>query len=161
MNELDWAVLIVVGLSTIVGVARGVIREILSIVGWVIGILFALKWSPELAAQIPLESLAPSIRTILAAVVIAVGCVFAVGLLGIILRKMLEAAHISAEDRVLGSVFGFLRGVVFVCAAVFLAGMTSAPQTTMWRQSVTIPIADMAIEWTMPLLPQALQDLRR
>jgi membrane protein required for colicin V production len=97
----------------------------------------------------------------LAAVIIAVCCVFAIGLLGILLRKMLEAAHISAEDRVLGSVFGFLRGVVFVCAVVFLAGMTSAPQTSLWRQSVMIPMADMAIEWTMPLLPQALQDLRR
>ena len=161
MNELDWAVLIVVGLSTIVGVTRGVIREILSIVGWVIGIVFALKWSPELAEKIPLDSLGPSIRTILAAVIIAVCCVFAIGLLGILLRKMLEAAHISAEDRVLGSVFGFLRGVVFVCAVVFLAGMTSAPQTSLWRQSVMIRMADMAIEWTMPLLPQALQDLRR
>ncbi len=161
MNELDWAVLIVVGLSTIIGVTRGVIREILSIVGWIIGIVFALKWSPELADKIPLESLGPAIRTILAAVVIAVSCVFAIGLLGTLLRKMLEAAHISAEDRVLGSVFGFLRGVVFVCAVVFLAGMTSAPQTALWRQSTMVPMAEMAIDWTMPLLPKALQDLRK
>ena len=49
MNELDWAIVIVLALSTIVGVARGVIREILSIVGWVIGIVFALKYSTELA----------------------------------------------------------------------------------------------------------------
>lgn len=161
MNELDWAVLIVVGLSTIIGVTRGVIREILSIVGWIIGIVFALKWSPELADKIPLESLGPAIRTILAAVVIAVSCVFTIGLLGTLLRKMLEAAHISAEDRVLGSVFGFLRGVVFVCAVVFLAGMTSAPQTALWRQSTMVPMAEMAIDWTMPLLPKALQDLRK
>ena len=140
---------------------RGVIREILSIVGWVIGIVFALKWSPELADKIPLESLGPAIRTILAAVVIAVSCVFAIGLLGTLLRKMLEAAHISAEDRVLGSVFGFLRGVVYVCAVVFLAGMTSAPQTALWRQSTMVPMAEMAIDWTMPLLPKALQDLRK
>ena len=39
MNELDWAILIVLALSTIVGVTRGVVREILSIVGWVIGIV--------------------------------------------------------------------------------------------------------------------------
>ena len=57
MNELDWAIVIVLALSTIVGVARGVIREILSIVGWVIGIVFALKYSTELADKIPLESL--------------------------------------------------------------------------------------------------------
>lgn len=161
MNEIDWAILIVLLLSTIVGVSRGVIREILSIVGWVIGIVFALKWSPELAAQIPLDSISLGIRTIIAAVIIAVVCVFAVGLLGTLLRKMLEAANVSAEDRILGSLFGLLRGVVFVCAVVFLAGMTSAPTTPMWRQSSIVPLAEVAIDWSMPLLPPALADLRR
>ena len=106
MNELDWAIVIVLALSTIVGVARGVIREILSIVGCVIGIVFAIRFSPELAGLIPLESLGPAIRTIIAAVLICVACVIAIGLLGTILRKKLEVARISAEARVLGSVFG-------------------------------------------------------
>ncbi len=161
MTELDWAIVIVLGLSTIVGVARGVIREILSIFGWVVGIVFALKWSPDLAAKIPLDSLGPAVKTILAAIIIAVMCVFAVGLLGTLLRKMLEVANISAEDRILGSVFGLLRGVVFVCAAVFLAGMTSAPSTQMWRHSVCIPLAENGIDMIMPFLPEAIANLRK
>ncbi len=161
MTELDWAICIVLGLSTMVGVARGVIREVLSIVGWVVGIVFALKYATELAEKIPLESVALSIRTIIAAIVIAIFCVFALGLLGTLLRKMLEAAHVSAEDRILGSVFGLLRGVVFVCAAVFLAGMTSAPQTQMWRDSVCIPLAENGIDMMMPFLPETLGNLRR
>ena len=60
MNELDWAIIIVLVLSTVVGVTRGVVREILSIVGWVIGIVFAIRFSPELAGLIPLESLGPA-----------------------------------------------------------------------------------------------------
>ena len=161
MNELDWAIVIVLGLSTVVGVARGVIREVLSIVGWVVGIVFALKWSPDLAEKIPLDSLSPAVKTILAAIIIAVFCVFAIGLLGTLLRKMLEVANISAEDRILGSVFGLLRGVVFVCAAVFLAGMTSAPSTQMWRHSVCIPLAENGIDMIMPFLPEAIANLRK
>ncbi len=161
MNELDWAIVIVLGLSTVVGVARGVIREVLSIVGWVVGIVFALKWSPDLAEKIPLDSLGPAVKTILAAIIIAVFCVFAIGLLGTLLRKMLEVANISAEDRILGSVFGLLRGVVFVCAAVFLAGMTSAPTTSMWRHSVCIPLAENGVELMMPLLPESIAKLRK
>ena len=161
MTELDWAIVIVLALSTIVGVARGVIREILSIVGWVIGVVFALKWSPDLAEKIPLDSLGPAVKTILAAIIIAVFCVFAVGLLGTLLRKMLEVANISAEDRILGSVFGLLRGVVFVCAAVFLAGMTSAPTTQMWRHSVCIPLAENGIDMIMPFLPESFAKLRK
>ena len=118
-------------------------------------------FSPELAAYIPLESLGPAIRTIIAAVLICVLCVFAIGLLGTILRKMLEVARISAEDRVLGSVFGFLRGVVFVCAVVFLAGMTSAPTTSMWRHSFCIPLAENGIDMMMPFLPESLARLRQ
>lgn len=161
MNELDWAIVIVLGLSTVVGVARGVIREVLSIVGWIVGIVFALKWSPDLAEKIPLDSLGPAVKTILAAIIIAVFCVFAIGLLGTLLRKMLEVANISAEDRILGSVFGLLRGVVFVCAAVFLAGMTSAPTTSMWRHSVCIPLAENGVELMMPLLPESIAKLRK
>lgn len=161
MNELDWAIVIVLGLSTVVGVARGVIREVLSIVGWVVGIVFALMWSPDLAEKIPLDSLGPAVKTILAAIIIAVFCVFAIGLLGTLLRKMLEVANISAEDRILGSVFGLLRGVVFVCVAVFLAGMTSAPTTSMWRHSVCIPLAENGVELMMPLLPESIAKLRK
>lgn len=161
MNELDWAIVIILGLSTVVGVARGVIREVLSIVGWVVGIVFALKWSPDLAEKIPLDSLGPAVKTILAAIIIAVFCVFAIGLLGTLLRKMLEVANISAEDRILGSVFGLLRGVVFVCVAVFLAGMTSAPTTSMWRHSVCIPLAENGVELMMPLLPESIAKLRK
>lgn len=161
MNELDWAIIIVLVLSTVVGVTRGVVREILSIVGWVIGIVFAIRFSPELAGLIPLESLGPAIRTIIAAVLICVACVFAIGLLGTILRKMLEVARISAEDRVLGSVFGFLRGVVFVCAVVFLAGMTSATSTQMWRHSVCIPLAENVIDWMMPMMPDSIAKFRK
>ena len=119
------------------------------------------RFSPELAAYIPLESLGPAIRTIIAAVLICVLCVFAIGLLGTILRKMLEVARISAEDRVLGSVFGFLRGVVFVCAVVFLAGMTSATNTQVWRHSVCIPLAENVIDWMMPMMPESIASLRK
>ena len=80
MNELDWAILIVLALSTIVGVTRGVVREILSIVGWVIGIVFAIRFSAELATHIPLESLGPAVRTIIAAVVIGILVVAALAL---------------------------------------------------------------------------------
>ena len=161
MRELDWGSMIVFGLSRVCGVAGGVVRESVWIVGWVIGSVFAIRFSPGLAGLIPLESLGPAIRTIIAAVLICVACVFAIGLLGTILRKMLEVARISAEDRVLGSVFGFLRGVVFVCAVVFLAGMTSATSTQMWRHSVCIPLAENVIDWMMPMMPDSIAKLRK
>ncbi|MDY6011231.1 MAG: CvpA family protein, partial [Duodenibacillus sp.] len=45
MNEIDWVILAVLAISTVLGVSRGVVREILAIVGWVLGIVLALKFA--------------------------------------------------------------------------------------------------------------------
>ncbi len=160
MTEIDWAVLAVLGLSVVAGTWRGVIKEILSVLGWIIGIIFAFQYSTDLARYIPLESLSPAIRTVFAAVIIAVLCVFAVGLLGIVLRKMLTAAHVGLEDRLLGAVFGFARGVLIVTAAIFLASLTSAKDTDIWKESLTVPLAEQVMDFASPVLPEAIRDLR-
>ena len=72
MNEVDWVILAVLFLSTILGVSRGVVREILAIVGWVVGIFLALRYAPDVAERIPLPSVSILIRTAFAAVAIAV-----------------------------------------------------------------------------------------
>ena len=68
MNEVDWVILAVLFFSTILGVSRGVVREILAIVGWVLGIFLSLRFAPELAELIPLPSVSILIRTAFAAV---------------------------------------------------------------------------------------------
>ena len=54
MNEVDWVILAVLALSTIVGVSRGLVREILAIVGWVLAILLALKFAPMVGNPAPM-----------------------------------------------------------------------------------------------------------
>ena len=41
MTEIDWIIIAVLALSTIVGIMRGVLREVLAIAGWVAGIFLA------------------------------------------------------------------------------------------------------------------------
>lgn len=161
MTEIDWIILALLLLSTLVGVARGVIREVLAIAGWVVGIVLALNFAGELAEKIPLESIGFIPRVIIAGVAIVVACLFAIGLLGTLMRKMMEVAELTFEDRVLGAVFGLVRGVVAVCAVVFVAGMIDSVQSSrMWRQSILIAPCETVIEWSLPLLPDAVADLR-
>ena len=126
MNEADFLICAVLLISTVVGVSRGVVREILAIVAWVVAIFLAIRFAPELGDKIPLESMGPLVRNALAGVVIVVLTLFAFGLFGKLCARLLAAASISFEDRAIGSVFGFVRGVLIVCAAVFVLGMTSA-----------------------------------
>ncbi len=160
MNEVDWVILAVLFFSTILGVSRGVVREILAIVGWVLGIFLALRFAPELAEKIPLPSVSILIRTVFAAVGIVVGTLFAIGIAGKVMSKLLAAASISFEDRAIGAVFGLARGIVIVCAVVFVTGMTGAVKTGYWRNSVLIVPAERVIDFSMPYLPSAIADLR-
>ena len=116
MTEIDWIICALLVLSTVVGIMRGVIREVLSIVGWVAGFMLSMSFAGEIADRIPLDSIGYIPRVIIAAVLILVACLFVVGLFGFILRKMLEVAALTFEDRILGAAFGFVRGIIVVAA---------------------------------------------
>ena len=179
MNEADFVICAVLLVSTVVGVSRGVVREILAIVGWAVAIFLALNYSPELARVIPLESLGTAVRTdgamrsvqqstsfalgalCIFAVIIVVLTLFTCGLFGKICSRLLAAAEITFEDRAIGSVFGFARGVVVVCLAVFLLGMTSAVRTGQWRNSVLIVPCERIIDFTMPYMPETIVEMRK
>lgn len=162
MTEIDWIIIAVLALSTIVGIMRGVLREVLAIAGWVAGIFLAMNYSAVVAEHIPLESIGWLPRVIIAAVLIVVACLFVVGLLSAIIRRLLETAALRFEDRALGAVFGFLRGIVVVCACVFFFGMpASIHESRMWQQSVLIGPTETIINWSMPYLPAWLADMRR
>ena len=161
MNEIDWIILALLLVSTIVGVMRGMVREAFAIVGWIVGSMLALRYAGDLADHIPLPSAGIIVRTIVAAIVIVVLTLVAVGLFGTLLKKIMEVAALSFEDRVLGAIFGFVRGVVVTCVCVFVFGLsTQLTQSQLWQQSALIGPAEALIDWSMPYLPQWVQDLR-
>ncbi len=161
MNEIDWLILALLFVSTVVGVMRGMVRESFAIVGWIVGTMLALRYAGDLADHIPLPQAGVIARTIVAAVVIVVLSLVAVSLFGTLLRKIMEVAALSFEDRVLGAVFGFVRGVVVTCVCVFVFGLsTQLTASDLWRQSSLIGPAETLIDWSMPYLPLWVQDLR-
>lgn len=160
MNEVDWLIAALLGLSTIVGLMRGIVREILAIVGWVVAIILVMRFSTMLGEVIPFESLHLGIRTVIAAILIIVATLFTMGMLGRILGHALSAAKITFEDRTLGALFGLFRGVVIVCAFVFLFSMTSMVRSGLWRNSILIVPAEKVIDMSMPFMPEKIVELR-
>ena len=161
MNEIDWVIAGVLLISTVLGVSRGVVREVFAISGWALAIWVAMKFAPELAEIIPLPSLSLVVRMGMAALGLVIIVLFSCGMASKLIGKLLRAGGVSFEDRAIGSIFGFVRGVVIVCACVFLAGMTSAVKTGYWRNSVLIVPAERIIDFSMPYLPQSVAKVRK
>ncbi len=155
MTPVDWAILATLGLSVVLGVARGVVREMFALAGWIIGVVLALQFASPIGNSLPLD-LPAGARTALAGLVVIVGTLLAAALVAALLRAMLSVAKLSTEDRLLGGVFGVLRGVIVIGIAVLVAVAAGAPRQTWWQASALLPWAQASVRFASPLLPESL-----
>jgi membrane protein required for colicin V production len=149
----DYLVLFVLVCSVLIGTLRGLIKEILSLVGWVVAFVVANAYSEALAPM--LGNLIPgtTTRLLVAFVVLFIGVRILVGLLSMTLDAVVKATGLTLADRGLGSLFGLARGLVIVLAAVLLCGMTSVPQQPFWKDALLSPLAESAARAILPMLP--------
>jgi membrane protein required for colicin V production len=156
MTWLDYAVIGVFAVSLALGAWRGLVRELLSILGWVIAFLAANLLAGPLGPAMPEAIPSPELRVAAAYVAIFVASLIVTSLLGLLLSKIVQAVGLGGLDRLLGAGFGAARGVLIVLAAALVAGLTSAPRQPAWRDSVSGPLLAQVAVALQPLLPQTL-----
>ena len=139
MTTFDWTVLLVVALSTLFAFFRGVVRELIAMIAWVLGFIGAIAYAPVLGAMLPEIPGYPSVRYIIAFVLIIIGALLAGALIAWPLTRAIHAAGLGFVDRFLGSIFGAVRGAAFVLAFVLVAGLTPLPRTPWWQSSSLVP----------------------
>jgi membrane protein required for colicin V production len=140
LNAADWAILTVIGLSMVLSLLRGFIREALSLVGWVLGFLVALVFADRLAYLLAGSIQNSTGRYIVAFAVLFVVTLIVVALLARLLQGFVEFAGLGGLDRVLGMAFGFARGVFLLLAAVTVARPAfQLEQFGWWRESQLLP----------------------
>ena len=161
MTWLDYTVFGVFAASVICGAWRGLVREVIAILGWVIAFLAANLFAGPLGEAMPQAIPTPELRLVAAFVAIFIGSLVVTSLLGLLLSKAMHAAGLAGLDRVLGALFGVARGALIVLAATLLAGLSSLPREAVWRDSlVGGPLAQAALA-LKPLLPQTFAERLR
>lgn len=140
LNTADWLILIVVTGSTLVSVLRGFVREVLSLISWVLALVLALSFSDRLASMLVSQISDPVARYIAAFVCIFLGTLVIGALFGKLMRSLVEMSGLSLLDRVLGMLFGAARGILILLAAiVVLRPALDLDQTLWWRESLLLP----------------------
>jgi membrane protein required for colicin V production len=161
MTWLDYAVVGVFAASLVVGAWRGLVREVLSILGWVIAFLAANLLAGPVGLMMPHAIPSPELRIAAAYVAVFLGSLIVTSLLGLLLSKIVQAAGLGGVDRMLGALFGAARGLLIVLVAALLAGLTSAPRQPYWRDSASGPLLVQAAQALKPLLPQTFSERLR
>lgn len=161
LSWLDWTFVSVLALSMGVGLVRGFAFECLSLAGWVVA-WFAAQWgSPWLAPHIPLGSAGSALNLGLAFALAFMGALMVWALLARAVRLVIHATPLSVVDRLLGALFGLLRGAVLLLAVATLVALTPASQSAGWRSSEGARWLGQALATLKPLLPEPVARLLR
>jgi membrane protein required for colicin V production len=145
MTVVDIAVLAIVGFSIALGVLRGLVREVLALVAWVAAFLLSNFLAPEAARLLPRGMGSEEIRMLVSYVVVFIIVLVALSVLAVLASKLVKVVGLGASDRVVGGVFGLARGVLVVMILVLLAGLTSLPRQSAWRDAIlNVPLEAFA-----------------
>lgn len=133
MTGFDFAVIAILLVSLLFGLWRGLLYEVLSLLGWPLAFMLSNMYSEGIAQHIPIQH--EMFRTTGAYVLVFIAAMIVWGILVWGLTKLLRAIGLGKLDRMLGGLFGVVRGLLIVLAVVWLAGMTDIPEHPFWQDA--------------------------
>ena len=145
MNWIDASILIIMMLSSIFGLWRGLVREIFSLVTWIFALLVARRYSDVLANLLFSSFDNQTISYVVAFALIFIIVMMLGTLLNFLLSKLLMFTGLKFIDRLLGGVFGIARGVIISFIGLFASSFFFS-QAQVWQQSKLIPYGQNMIE---------------
>jgi membrane protein required for colicin V production len=154
MTIFDYAVLAILVLSILLSVVRGVVRELLSLAGWVIAFMVASSFAAAFSPMLPSAIIGDQFRGVLAFASIFLSALLAMGLLTMLISALVKTAGLGFADRFMGSLFGFARGMLVVLLAVLAAGFTTVPQEPFWKKAMLSAPLETVAMMIIPWLPQ-------
>lgn len=156
MTFFDYAILLIVGLSVLLSIMRGLVREALALLAWVAAFWIATAYAVDISRLLPASIPTEPIRLLAAFVILFLAALLLVSLVTMALTELVKTLGLGAMDKGLGAIFGLARGMLIVTVLVLLAGLTALPKQAFWRNAMfSAPLEAMALV-VKPWLPDEL-----
>ncbi|MBL6734788.1 MAG: CvpA family protein [Shewanellaceae bacterium] len=147
MNWIDYSILVMIALSVVMSLMRGFVRESLSLLIWLFAFIVSSRFYTVLTPYLTFDA-EPLIKNGVAIAIIFVATLFCGALLNFLIGQLVVKTGLSSTDRLLGAIFGLLRGVLIVAALLFfLDAFTALQQSHWWQESTLIPEFSFIIQW--------------
>jgi membrane protein required for colicin V production len=149
LNGLDWFLLVVITLSVLISLWRGFAREALSLAGWVLAFILANLFAGVLASFLSDIIANQTGRYIVAWAVLFVLTLVLAGITAKLVSHVMKVSGLGLLDRLLGTIFGFARGLLIIMALVFVVRQIVPPAEQQWlKESQLMPHIDILMDWS-------------
>lgn len=156
MLPVDYLIIGVVLISTLVGAYRGFFPEVLSLLSWIVGAWVAWEYAPLLEPRLADKIPSPVLALWIARFGLFAGVIIVGGLVTELVSLAVERARLTGANRALGLVFGFARGLIAVGVLTIFAQILELPHESWWRESKLIPYGEHIAAGLEALLPDAV-----
>jgi membrane protein required for colicin V production len=150
---VDGVLLAVLLLSIGIGLWRGLIFEVLSLLGWVAAYVAAQWFTPAMSAHLPVGAPGSAVNHVAAFACTFVLALLVWALLARLVRMLISASPLSGLDRLLGACFGVLRALVLMLAVTTAVAMTPAVHSSAWQRSQGVAWLSVVLQGLKPVLP--------
>ena len=156
LGWVDWALAGVLALSIAVGLWRGLVFEVLSLVGWVAAYIAAQVLGSTVAPMLPIGTPDGALNQGAAFALVFVLALIVWALASRLFRLVIHATPLQVVDRVLGAGFGLLRGAVLLLALATVVSLTPAVRSAAWQHSQGAAWLGAMLQSLKPVLPESL-----
>jgi membrane protein required for colicin V production len=147
LTGVDVLILVVLVGSTVIGALRGFVREAVSVVFWILAVWGAWQFGPviepHLGGLLADPSIAPWVgRLVILVLILLIGWVA-----GMLLSYFTRSIGLGPLDRVIGVLFGIVRGMVLVGLMVIGGELLHMNQEEWWNRSKLVPYGETVGDW--------------
>jgi len=154
MTVFDLIAVLVVAISVGFSIWRGLVREVLALLSWIAAFWLSKLFAVVVAGWLPSSWSHQGLRIAIGFIAVMLVSLLVFSLASMFIVHLVKVAGLTASDRMLGALFGVLRGLLIVVIMVLLGGMTSEPREPYWRHALfSRPLEKMAL-WVKPWLPE-------
>ncbi|MFT6267287.1 MAG: membrane protein required for colicin V production [Alphaproteobacteria bacterium] len=155
MNWFDFTIIGIIAFSSVISLVRGFVKEAISLTIWITAFFISRTFYPQLA-QLLTQIEEPMLRNATAIGILFVGTLIVGALVNYVISQLVKATGLGGTDRVLGMVFGALRGVLIVSAVLFFIDtFTTFAEAQWWQSSVLVPQFGIIIEWFFEFMKES------
>lgn len=152
LTWVDWSIVGIVVISSLISLRQGFVKEALSLLTWVVAAIVAWLFSDSLSLFFVDYIDTPSLRKIIAVVSLFVVALISGGIINALIDKLVKFSGLTGTDRFLGMVFGGLRGVLMVVVLVGLASYLPIKQDSWWSDSILLSYFEDMAQWSKSMV---------